>query len=293
MGGGLRRGGSRPARARHAGHALPHRLHHQALHRDVDPPAPRRGRAAARRSRDAPLAVVRRPEPARRRAADHHPAPHHPHLGTAARGGLPVLDGGRVPDAGAAPGGPGPAGGGAPDGDAVEVLEPRAGARRRGRGGGLRRALCRLRRRPRAAAARHDEHARPLARSGGRAARARLCAPAARRKPRRRAVHRLARHHRRRQHDHVGERPRALRDAAVPRRARGRRPDPARQHAARDAPRALARARLAGGLGARLPRHAHRQADAHRPWRLGARLPDAAADLSGGQARGDRAHERR
>ena len=142
-------------------------------------------------------------------------------------------------------------------------------------------------------AARHDEHARRLARSGRPAARARLRAPAARRKPRRRAVHRLARHHRRRQHDHVGERPRALRDAAVPRRARGRRPDPARQHAARDAPRALARARLAGGLGARLPRHARRQADARRPRRLGARLPDAAADLSGGQARGDRAHQRR
>ena len=50
-------------------------------------------------------------------------------------------------------------------------------------------------------AARHDEHARRLPRSGGPAAGARLCAPAPRRKPRRRAVHRLARHHRRRQHD--------------------------------------------------------------------------------------------
>ena len=63
------------------------------------------------------------------------------------------------------------------------------------------------------------------------------------------------------------DRPRAVRDAAVPRRAGRRRPDPARQHAARDAARALAGARLGGRLGARLPRHAHPGQDLRRPRR--------------------------
>ena len=171
----------------------------------------------------------------------------------------------------------------------MEVLQPRGHARRRGGGRGGRGALRRLRAPSHPRAARHDRDAGRVARvrSSAPGHRLRAPAPGINKGP----VQRPPRPHRRGQYDHERGRPGAVRDAPAPGWGGRRRPDPLRPDPRRDAPGPLARAGLAGGLGARLPRLTGPPQDPRRPRRLGAGIPEQSPDLPRRQGRGRRVRE--